>query len=97
MAGANQVTVGTSPTLLVSASASSAVGPVSWFQFANGTGATVYLSGGTGVTSSNGYPLGTAPTTVAPNVISGYLFGGDSVYGVVASGSSVVNVLTTGA
>jgi len=97
MAGAQKFTVGTVPTLLVSAPVSSAVGPVGWFQFANGTGATVYLDGGTAVSSSTGYPLGTSATTVAPNVLAGYLFGGDSIYGVVASGSSTVDVLQTGA
>jgi hypothetical protein len=97
MAGANQFTVGTVPTLLVSAPVSSAVGPVGWFALANGTGATVYLSGGTAVTSSNGYPLGTSATTVAPSTLTGQLYAGDSLFGVVASGSSVVDVLQTGA
>lgn len=100
MAGANQVTVGTTPTVLVTApvvGVSTGPGPVGWFQLYNGTGATVYLNGGTAVSSSNGYPLGTTATTVAPNVLSGYLFSGDVVFGIVASGSSVVNVIQTGA
>jgi hypothetical protein len=99
MAGANQVPVGTTPTLLVSApvvGVSAGPGPVGWFQMVNGTAATVYLNGGTTVSSSNGYPLGTAATTIAPNVLTGWLFSGDSIYGIVASGSSTVDVLQTG-
>jgi len=99
MAGANQVSVGTTPTLLVSApivGVSTGPGPIGWFQLANGTAATVYLNGGTTVSSSNGYPLGTSATTVAPSTLAGYLFSGDSIYGIVASGTSTVDVITTG-
>ncbi len=88
------------PTLLVSAPVvgvgPAGVGPVGWFALANGTAATVYLNGGTTVSSSNGYPLGTSASTVAPNVLSGYLFSSDAIYGVVASGTATVNVIQTG-
>jgi hypothetical protein len=100
LAGAQQYSVGTTPTLLASAPAvgvgPAGVGPVGWFQFANGTAATVYINGGTTVSSSNGYPLGTSATTVAPNVLTGWLFSGDALYGIVSSGSSTVDVLVTG-
>jgi hypothetical protein len=99
MAGANQVSVGTSPTLLVSApviGVSTGPGPIGWFQLANGTAATVYLNGGTAVSTSNGYPLGTSATTVAPNVLAGWLFSGDQLWGVTSSGTSTVYVVTTG-
>ena len=101
MAGANQVSVGTAPTLLVSAPGvgvgPAGVGPVGWFQLFNGTAATVYLNGGTLVSSSNGYPLGTSATTVAPNTLTGWLFSSDQVWGVTSAGTSTVYVIMTGA
>lgn len=99
MAASQQAVVGTAPTLLVSApvvGVGTGPGPQGWFQLANGTVATVYLGGGTTVSTATGYPLGTSSSTVAPNVLNGYLFSGDSVYGIVASGTATVNVIQTG-
>jgi hypothetical protein len=98
LAGANQVSVGTVATLLVSAPAVGAggPGPVGWFQLANGTTATVYLNGGTLVSSTNGYPLGTSSGSLTPSTLTGDLYSGDSVYGIVASGTSTVYVIQTG-
>jgi hypothetical protein len=99
VAGANQISVGTVATLLASApvvGVSTGPGPVGWFEFANGTAATVYVNGGTTVSTSNGYPLGTTATTVGPNVMSGWLFSGDTLYGITNSGSSTVYVIVTG-
>ena len=90
MTGSAQYTVGTAPTLLASCPPAGAPGPLGWFSIANGTAATVYLGGGTAVSSTNGYPLG------ASGVVSGYLFPADQVFGICASGSSPVSVLQTG-
>ena len=87
----SQVSVGTAPTLLASAPPSAAPGPAGWFSIANGgTAGTVYV-GGSGVTSSNGYPV--IPAAAFP----GYLWPGDSVFGVVVSGSGTVCVFQAGA
>ncbi len=100
MAGANQVSVGTTPTLLVSAPVvgvgPAGVGPVGWFALANGTAATVYLNGGTRVSSTNGYLLDTNNGSLAPSTLTGNLFSGDSIWGVTVSGSSTVYVIQTG-
>ncbi len=100
MAGANQVSVGTTATLLVSAPAvgvgPGGPGPVGWFALANGTAATVYLNGGTQVSSTNGYLLDTNNGSLAPSTLAGNLFSGDSIYGIVASGSTTVYVIQTG-
>jgi hypothetical protein len=93
MAGSAQVSVGTSPILLASSPPAATYGATGWFQLANSGTSTVYIGGGTGVTSSNGYPVaGTSGT------LNGWLFAGDSVYGVVASGggTSTISVLQTG-
>jgi hypothetical protein len=90
MAGSAQWTVGTTPTLLASCPATVTPGPLGWFSIANGTAATVYLGGGTAVSSTNGYPL------AASGVVSGYLFPADQVFGICAAGSSAVRVLQTG-
>ena len=91
MAGSAQYTVGTTPTLLASCPPASAPGPLGWFSVANGTAATVYLGGGTAVSSTNGYAL------AASGTLQGYLFSADQVFGVCSSGSSAVSVLQTGA
>ena len=97
MAASSQVVVGTAPTLLVSAPAAGGptLGPVGWFALTNGTTALTYL-GGTNVSTSNGYPLGTAPTGQNPSTLTGFLFPNDSLYGVVASSTITVDVLQMG-
>ena len=90
MAGSQQYAVGTAPTLLASCPSTVTPGPLGWFYFTNGTAATVYLGGGTGVTSSNGASLAASTT------LTGYLFAGDNLYAVTASGTSTVGVLQTG-
>lgn len=91
MAGSNQYTVGTAPTLLASAPPVSPPGPVGWFLISNGGTAPIYLLGGTSSTASLG-------ASVAAGVSqSGWLFRGDNIWAITQSGSSTsVGVLQTG-
>jgi hypothetical protein len=89
MSASAQYPVGTAPTLLASAPASGVVGPTGWMYLVNGSGGTIYL-GAAGVTSTNGAPV------AASTSFTGYLFPGDVVYAVTASGTSTVSVLQTG-
>jgi len=92
MAGAQQYSVTTAAQLLASAPVSSAPGPVGWFTVANGsTVQTVYLNGGTLVSSTNGYAV--APSSA----LAGYLFSGDAIYGIAGAGTATASVLVTGA
>jgi len=92
MAGAQQYSVTTAAQLLASAPVSSAPGPVGWFSVANGsTAQTVYLNGGTAVSSANGYAVATSSS------LAGYLWPGDSIYGIAGAGTATVSVLVTGA
>jgi hypothetical protein len=65
--------------------------PAGWFSLANGTAATVYLGGGTSLTSANGYAL------AASGSFQGHLWPSDNVFGVTAAGTSAVSVFQTGA
>jgi hypothetical protein len=92
MAGAQQYSVTTAAALLASAPVSAAPGPAGWFAVANGsTAQTVYLNGGTAVSSTNGYALATSSN------LSGWLFPGDQIYGIAGAGTATVSVLVTGA
>ena len=92
MAGAQQYAVTTAAQLLASAPVSSAPGPAGWFSVANGsTVQTVYLNGGTSVSSTNGYAV--APSSA----LAGYLFSGDAIYGIAGAGTATASVLVTGA
>jgi len=94
MASSNQITVGigTLPVQLVSAPQNSpARGPAGWFTLANGTGAALYVGGGTlGLGTASGYLLGTSVT------MTGYVFPGDQIYG-YSTGTTTVSALVTGA
>jgi len=88
--GSQQYTVTTAAVAIASAPAGPTAGPAGALLAANTTGSavTVYL-GGPNVSSSNGFPL-------AQNAsISTYLFGGDTVYAITASGSATLAVLQT--
>jgi hypothetical protein len=87
--GSAQYALGTAATLVASAPASLFPGPAGWFYAVAGT-AAVYL-GAPGLTSSNGAPVSAGGT------VSGYLFPGDQVYALTASGTSTLAVLQTGA
>lgn len=92
MAGAQQYSVTTAAQLLAAAPASSAPGPVGWFTVSNGsTAQTVYLNGGTAVSSTNGYAIATSSS------LSGWLYPGDNIYGIAGAGTATVSVLVTGA
>lgn len=90
MAGSQQYAVGTAPTLVLSAPQASQVGPSGWFYVVAGTAATVYL-GSPVVTSSNGAAI------AAGGTVTGFLFPGDTLYALTASGTSTLAVLQTGA
>jgi hypothetical protein len=55
-----------------------------------GTAGTVYLGGGKSVSSANGYPL------IPAAVWSGYLFAGDSLFGIATAGTAVLAVFQSG-
>jgi hypothetical protein len=90
VAGSAQYAIGTAPSLVISAPAVSATGPVGWFYAVAGTAASVLL-GGSSATSSNGAAL------AAGGTLSGFLFAGDQIYALTASGTSTLSVLQTGA
>jgi hypothetical protein len=90
VAGSQQYAIGTAPSLVASAPAGSVPGPTGWFWAVAGTAASVLL-GGPGVTSSTGAALASGGT------MSAFLFGGDQVYALTASGTSTLSVLQTGA
>jgi predicted phage tail protein len=90
VAGSAQFAIGTAASLVMVAPASSAAGATGWFYAVAGTAASVYL-GASGVTSSNGAAL------AAGGTLSGFLFPGDQVYALTASGTSTLAVLQTGA
>jgi hypothetical protein len=91
VAGSNVYTVGTAPTLLASAPPVSPPGPVGWFLITNGGTAPIYLMGGTA------NPAALGPTVAAGATQGGWLFRGDSVFGITQSGSATsVGVLQTG-
>ena len=90
MAGSAQYAIGTAPTLVASAPAVSEVGAVGWFYAVAGTAASVLL-GASNVTSSNGAAL------AAGGTMTGFLFAGDTVYALTASGTSTLSVLQMGA
>jgi len=90
VAGSQQYAIGTAPSLVASARAGSVPGPVGWFYAVAGTAASVYL-GGSPLTSSNGAAL------AAGGTMSGFLFQGDQIYALTASGTSTLAVLQTGA
>ena len=90
MAGSAQFAIGTAPTLVASAPAVSVAGPVGWFCAVAGTAASVLL-GGPAVTASNGAAL------AAGGTMSAFLFQGDQVYALTASGTSTLSVLQVGA
>jgi hypothetical protein len=91
VAGSAQWTIGTVPTLIMSAPADIARGPAGWFFVTNGSGGAVYLGGGTATSASNGAAV------AASSTLTGYLFPSDNIYAVTASGTSVMGVLITGA
>ena len=91
MAGSVQGSVGTAPTLLVSAPPVVASGPLGGFSVQAGTTATLYLGAGTGVTTSSA-----GGTIAGGGTFQGYLFAGDNLYGVTASGTVTAYVLTMG-
>ena len=92
MAGSNQYTCGTVPTLLAAAPASASPGIVGWFYLANGGTTAVILAGGTAASSFLG------PSVASGGSISGFLFSGDQVYGATTAGTATsVSVLQTGA
>jgi hypothetical protein len=90
VAGSAQYSIGTAPTLVVSAPAASVPGPVGWFCAVAGTAASVLLGGaGAGTASSMALAAG--------GTLSGFLFQGDQVYALTASGTSTLAVLQMGA
>lgn len=92
MAGSNQYTCGTVPTLLAAAPVSASPGPVGWFAIANGGTTSVTLGGGTAASTFQGVPV------AAGGSLSGFLFSGDQVFGATAAGTATsVGVLQTGA
>lgn len=92
MAGSSTYTVGTAPTVLVSAPRSAYPGPVGWFVMTNGGTAPVILAGGTNATTFAG------PSVTAGGTLTGELFSGDTVYGATTAGSATsFGVLQTGA
>jgi hypothetical protein len=92
MAGSNQYTCGTAPTLLASAPPVSPPGPVGWFLVTNGGTTPIYLMGGTA------NPAALGPTVAAGANQSGWLFRGDNLYAVTQGGTATsVGVLQTGA
>ena len=87
MIRSDQVPVGTTASLLAQASPVLNA-PAGWFSVTSGTIA-MYL-GGPKVTSTNG-------AQVAANAsLTGWLFGGDQLYAITASGSATAAVLQTG-
>jgi hypothetical protein len=85
----SQYSVGTAASLVAQAPGGvPGGGPVASYNFANGTGATVYL-GAAGVTSTSGFALGTSAA------LSGALHPGGAVYAVTASRTSTSSVLIT--
>jgi hypothetical protein len=90
MAGSGQVPCGTTATLIAGAPFMSSMGAVGAFTAVNGTGATLYV-GGPLVTSANGFPV------AASGTLSSFLFTGDQVFGVTASGTTTVSMFQTGA
>ena len=85
-----QFALGTAATQVLAAPAALTQGPAGWFSVTAGTAAAVYL-GGSLVTSANGYAL------TAGGTLTGWLFPGDCVYALTASGTSTLAVLQTGA
>lgn len=90
MAGSAQYAIGTAAALVASAPPSGFPAPSGWFSAVAGTAAAVYLGGST-VTSANGYVL------AAGGTLSGWLFPGDALYALTASGTSTLAVLQLGA
>jgi hypothetical protein len=90
MAASAQYTIGTSATLIASAAQVAVAGPGGWWYLTNGSGGAIYL-GGPNVSSTNGAQVAASTT------LSGYLFAGDALYAVTATGTSTVGVLQTGA
>jgi hypothetical protein len=90
VAGSQQYAIGTAASLVAAAPVASGPGPAGWFYAVAGTAASVLL-GGPGVTSSNGVAL------AAGGTMSAFLFQGDQVYALTASGTSTLSVLQTGA
>jgi hypothetical protein len=91
MAGAAQYSPGAGTAVsIVSAPASVVPGAVGWWSVNNGGTVTCYL-GGSGVSTTNGYPVIVNATT------SGYVFSGDNLFAVSASGTGQLNVLQMGA
>lgn len=84
---ASTVSVGTSATLIYSVPTTTALG--SSLLVANTGAATVFV-GDSGVTTGAGFPVN------AGQQVSIGLTGGESLYGIVASGTVTVNLLVQG-
>ena len=92
MAGSSQYTIGTTPTLLVTAPSIAYPGPVGWFAMTNGGSTPVILAGGTKATTFAG------ASVAAGGTLTGEVFSGDQIYGMTTAGSAVsFGVLMTGA
>jgi hypothetical protein len=91
MAGSAQYSPGAGTAVSIAACPPTVTpGPLGWFYISNGGTVSCYIGGGSAVTSSNGVAV------AASGTINGYLFAGDNLYAVAASGTGQLSVLQTG-